>query len=279
MASFADISEYINRATGGNSGSPQFLTKWMPGRVAGAAATALIAGRPASLWTYDSTRGGAGAVPTTVAIPDNTTNGGLLQTDATGGRELWLTFAGAWANVSGRLVIYDRLLHIGSLSGTVTTAQTVGGTLTRNTTGVGNQIWAEIYTIIGVTGTTITASYTDQDNNAAQTTIATGFGATNFREVSRIIPMPLASGDTGVRAVASTTVLATTGTAGNFGITVARPLMSIPLVATGSGGNAGAIAKAMPPVKIDVDACIALAFFPNAVTVPELWAEIFCCER
>lgn len=278
MTAPADLSEYINRATGGNSGNPQYITKFMPGRIAGAAAPATIAGRPASLLTYDSTIG-AGVAPGAVAAPGRTLNGALGQIDATGGRDLWCSFAGGGANVTGRLVLYDRLLHISGLSGTVTTAQTVGGTLTRNTGGTGNQIWAEIYSQVGTTVTTITASYTDQGAASGNTTIATTFGGTGFREQTRIIPLPLNASDSGVQAVASCTVLATTGTAGNFGITVARPLMSIPFEAIGSGGSVSALASGIGPVKIDADACLCLAFFPNTTTVPEIWTDFFFWER
>jgi len=279
MTAFANLSEYINRMTGGNSGSPQNLQKYMNGRIAGVAAPAVVSGRPASLWTYDSTRGGAGTTPTTVEAPDRSFNGGMLQANASGGRELWLTWAGAAGNVAGRVLLYDRLLHIGGLDATNTGAQTVGGTLTRNTSGVGNQIWVVVYTQVGATGTTITASYTNQSGTAGRTTTARTFGGTSFREQTRAMPLPLQAGDTGVQSVESVTVLGTTGAAGNFGVVVAKPLLSIPLLAVGQGGDTGALSKARGPILIDTDACIAMWFFPNATTAPELWIDLSFCER
>ena len=170
MTALTDLSDLVNKATGGNSGTPENLWFHKQARVGGAAATAPIAGRPASLWTYDG-QPAAGATPTSAAICDNTTNGGLKQTDPGGGRQKFLY--GAWATglVAGTLVLYDRLLHIGGLSGTTATAQNVQTTtpspaLTRYTNGSGNMAWAEIYTIIGTTGSTITMSYVDQDGNA-----------------------------------------------------------------------------------------------------------------
>ena len=41
--------------------------------------------------------------------------------------------------------------------------------------------------------------------------------------------MALADGDLGVRSVESVTVTATTGTAGNFGITLFKPLIALPV--------------------------------------------------
>ena len=62
MAAIADLSDLINRSTGGNSGTPDNLFFFKRARVAGAAATAPIAGRPASLWTYDG-QPSAGTAP------------------------------------------------------------------------------------------------------------------------------------------------------------------------------------------------------------------------
>lgn len=277
MGTFADLSAIINRATGGNSGSPEHIWAFKNARVGGAAAVATIAGRWTSLWQYEGSPA-HGAAPGAVAIPDNTTNGGLKQTDPGGGRQKYLLGVAASASQPGVLVLYDRLLHLSGLSGTTTSAQTVGGTLTRYTNGQGNQIWAEIYTQIGGTATTITASYTDQDNNASQTTQAVAFGATNAREAQRMLPLSLAAGDSGVRAVASVTVLATTGTAGDFGIVVAHPLVAIP-IATGGLGMARDLISGIPSLpEILTDACLAWVWIPNGTSAPEIIAEAHFAE-
>ena len=220
MAALSDLSAVINRLTGGNSGTPENLWFNKVARIAGAAATAPLAGRPQSLWTFDG-QPSAGANPTTVAVPDNTTIGGLRQADPGGSREKWLLQGFATGLVAGTLVLYDRLLHIGDLSGTTTTAQTVGGTLTRYTDGLGNFAWAEIYSQVGTTATTIKlSSYTNQDGNTGRVGPTVAFGGTGFREQTRIVLLPVASGDTGIQAIASVQVTATTSTAGNFGITI-----------------------------------------------------------
>lgn len=270
MAALTDLSDLINRASGGNAGTPQNVFFFKAARVAGAAATAPIAGRPASLWTYDGHPAG-GSTPGAVAAPDNTTAGALPFTSAGGGRASWLTQAWATGLVGGTIVLYDRLLHIGGLSGTVTTAQTVGGTLTRNTGGAGNMVMAEIYTIIGTTGTTITMSYTNQSGTSGRTSTAVAIGATGFREVTRAIVLPLQSGDTGVQAVASATVLATTGTAGNFGITVFKPLAYLAIGAPGAPGWRDFITGLPGIPAIDSGACLSLLWFPATTTAPEIF--------
>lgn len=278
MSALTDLSDIANRLTGGNSGTPQHLFAWIDNRIAAAAATATIAGRMTSLWRYNKNPGGEGAVPGAAAIPDNTTSGGLLQTDPSGGRELWLLGMSAVATQAGTLILYDRLLHNGGLSGTVTTAQTVGGTLTRNTGGVGNQIWVEVYTQIGASSTTITASYTNQAGTSGRTTKAVAIGNTGLREAERIIPLPLADGDTGVQAVASVTLAATTGTAGSFGVTVAHPVLILPMQAGGTGGMRDLIAGLPEIDAIDTDACLALAFLANTTTAPQMMLGLSMIE-
>jgi hypothetical protein len=189
-----------------------------------------VAGQWYSLW---ATAPLAGAAPTTAAVPTNATTGALEQgNSATTLRVLEYVLSLA---SGGMLVLCDRLSHQGGLSGTTTTAQTTNlptAALTRYTTGA---IAAyEIYTIIGTTATTITASYTNQAGTTGRTTLASVFGATNNREVGRLIPFTLQQGDTAVQAVASATVLATTGIAGNFGITIFKPLVALPILAYGS---------------------------------------------
>lgn len=279
MTAFADLSEVINRMTGGNSGTPENLFLWIDNRIDSAAASATVAGKWSSLWRYNKTRGGVGAVPGAAAVPDNTTRGGLLQTDPSGGREKWLLGNGIVGTSAGGVLLYDRLLHNGGLSGTVTTAQTVGGTLTRNTGGEGNQIWAEIYTIIGTTATTITASYTNQAGTSGRTTKPVTIGGTGNREAERLLPLPLQDGDTGVQAVASVTLAATTGTAGSFGVTVAKPIGLGIIPAAGSGFWRDYVAGLPGLPGIDTDACLALAFLANGTTAPQLMFAAGMAER
>lgn len=190
-----------------------------------------VGGRLYSFW---ATAPNAGAAPTTAAVPTNTTAGAIGELNATGIQRL------AQMEMSqgngGYVMVCDRLSHQGGLSGTVTTAQTTNlptAALTRYTSGVGVFAALEIYTIIGTTGTTVTMSYTDQGGTNGQTSGAFAIGATQFREASRFLMMPLAAGDTGVRSVESVTVLATTGTAGNFGVTLFKPLFIVPMPAAG----------------------------------------------
>ena len=185
-----------------------------------------VAGRWYDLWT---TVPPVGVAPTTAVVPTSATLGALGQQDG-GGLALGLVAARFNAMNPGVFLLVDRLSHQGGLSGTVTTAQTTNlptAALTRYTDGVGVMIGLTIYTLIGAIGSTVSASYTDQNDNTGNITPLVVIGGSNFNAPSRMVMLPLTGDDTGVKAVASVTVTATTGTAGNFGVTLFKPLAAI----------------------------------------------------
>lgn len=276
-----DLSDIVNRLTGGNNGAPEDIWFSKNDRVAGAAAANTISGRLTSLWEYEGSPSHGGVSPTTVAVPDNTTAGGLKQTDPGGSRKKRLLGMQVGASTVGTLLLLDRLLHKSGLSGTVTTAQGVGGTLTRYTgaESVGNMVFVEIYTQIGTTGTTAVINYTDQDGNSA-TSPAFGIGATNNREAQRLIgPIPLAAGDTGVRAVADIDLVASTGTAGDFGIIIARPLLAVGLGGAGVGGMRDLLGGLPEIQEIKPDACLMLAWLAAGTAPPRMMGSVSMIEK
>lgn len=282
MAAITDLSDLIHRQSGGSNGSPNNLFFHKVPRTGGAAAVAPIIGRGCSLWRYDGTPA-SGAIPASAAIPTLATTGAIPFVAPGGSRDLHLIGASVTPLTAGVYLLYDRLMHVGGLSGTSTASQTVQGAapgtpaITRNTGGAGNIAWYEIYTIIGTTATTLTMSYTDQDGNSASSTI--NIGGTGFREVSRAQRIPLATGDTGIRSIQSVQLTATTGTAGSFGITLARPLAWIPVGAAGTAGWRD-YTTGLPGIPtIDPNACLALMFIPAAATAPELFGTLATVEK
>jgi hypothetical protein len=282
MAAITDLSDLINRQSGGNSGTPENIFFHKVPRVAGVAATVPIAGRGASLWEYDGMPA-KGAVPTSGAIPDRTTQGAIPFTAPGGSRDKHLIGASVAPLVAGVYLLYDRLFHIGGLSGTSTTDQTIQSSpaspaLTRNTGGAGNIAFYEIYTIIGTTGTTLTMTYTNQAGTGSRTSTI-NIGATGFREVTRMQRIPLAAGDSGIQAIEQIQLTATTGTAGNFGITIAQPLAWIPVGAAGTMGWRD-YTTGLPGIPvINPNACLSLMFIPNAATSTELFGSLATIEK
>ena len=191
--------------------------------------TTSVSGRMHSLWGLSPFFGsapGAAAVPTEATV--GALNGFVDNSNITPKRLLQATLA---REVQGTLILADRLSHQSGLSGTATN-QTINlptAALTRYTSGEGVWLSLEIYSQVGVTSTTLLASYTNQAGTTGRTTQAITFGGTGFREVTRAFLLPLQVGDTGVRAVASITMAASTGTAGNFGVTLLKPLFIFPI--------------------------------------------------
>lgn len=277
MGQFADVHELVNRLSGGNSGNPQLLDWHKEPRVAGAASATPAAGQPISLWEYEGTQSNGAVPPTTAAVPDNTTVGGWRQTDPSGGRQLWMPASGSACLAQGRLVLYDRLLHISGLSGTVTTAQTVGGAITRYTNGLGNFAAIEIYTQIGASTTSITMNYTNEAGTTGRTSPTMVWGNTNNREAQRFRMFSVASPDKGVQNIASVTAAATTGTAGNFGVIIGHKLAEYNIV-TSLGGDRRSFLDG-PLVEVLTDACLAFYFVPGTATAPTFDMDAVLVER
>ncbi len=262
MGAIADIDDLVARATGGNSGTPESIWFTRLDRVAGAAIT-FLQNRHYSLWMPDG-QPGAGVAPTTVAAPTNATNGALKQTDPGGGRQKFITtFQNFLSGGHGSLLIYDRLLHVGGLSGTVTTAQTVGGAITRYTGAEswGNQAWYEINAAIGATATTLSMNYTDENGNPAASA-GTVIGGTAFAEQARMQPIRMASGTMGVRGVTDVTLAASTLTAGDIAIVILRPLLELNILQVGGGGCMTFIENI---AEVKPGACLGMVFTPHTV--------------
>lgn len=282
MAAITDLSDLINRQTGGNSGTPENIFFHKVPRVAGVAATAPIAGRGCSLWEYDGMPA-KGAIPTSAAIPDRTLQGAIPFTAPGGTRDKHLIGASITPLTAGVYLLYDRLFHIGGLNATLTTAQTIQGSpaspaLTRNTGGAGNIAFYEIYTIVGTTGVTLTMTYTNQAGTGSRTSTI-NIGGTGFREATRMQRIPLAAGDFGIQSIQQIQLSATTTAAGNFGITIAQPLAWIPVGAAGTMGWRD-YTTGLPGIPvIDPNACLALMFITAAATAPELFGSLATIEK
>jgi hypothetical protein len=218
----------------------------------------------------------APAVPTTSVALDKTSDNAIGPIPgATSGK---LQILGGRFNTSGTagaaVVAVDLLNHSGGLTANITSEQTTNlptAALTRHTGGDGVFIGIVIYSTVGTTATTISVRYTNQAGTANRTSTVTAFGATGFREVGRLILIPLQAGDIGVRSVESVTLAGVTGTAGNFGVCLFKPLMSfsldsttgtMPIDAVSSGGMIGSMAE------FDDDACLTfMAFTPVSQTI------------
>lgn len=186
------------------------------------------------------------STPTTAVLCDGSTPGAILQQPKLGSFTNPLYLAGieylrtTTAGNTLSLMLAQRAAHNGGLSGIVTTAQTTNlptPTLTNVDTTVGVMIGLQVYTALGATTTTVTASYTNSSGTAGRTTQAVAT-LVSMAAGSMLI-LPLQDGDVGVNSVQSVTLAATTGTAGNFGVVLFKPIAMLPFLAVGSWPGIG----------------------------------------
>jgi hypothetical protein len=206
-----------------------------------ASIASVSAGNYVSLWRATG-QPGQGAIPAAAAFCNNALVGAVSFTQQTSPA----TSYGAWANAvcsnSAMVVeLHDRLAHMGGLSGTVTTAQTVnidfnGITADNMVKRIGDanysdiMWWLEWYTATGATAANATVAVTYNDGTTGSLTAA-ALAAT--RPASFMLPLngliPSAASGKYIRAVTSVTLSASTATAGSFGVTATRPRMTMPL--------------------------------------------------
>jgi len=279
MTAILNMSALVNLASKGGTNNPQQVNfkKWP--FIVGLTPGTLVAGSIIDLWQWDGMPGGAGSsAPTTSTAMTNATAGAWGQTTPTSGADLFLCSVNVTSLQAGSVIIYDRLNQSGGMSAIVTSAQTTNlptAGLTRYTNGVGVEAWAEIYTAIGTTATTVKCSYTNTVPTSGQTSQLTTFGSAGFDGAQTVIPMPLAVGDNGVQAVASVTVTASTLTAGNFGVTLVYPLVVLPVPLIGVGFVWSGIASSGGPLDLGTlaNSCLSIAWVGNSATAPYLYGS------
>lgn len=199
------------------------------------------------------------AAPTTAAGGAlDRTSPGAMSIPAPSGTSYITTFSGV-STSAGCLLMADRLVETGALSGVVTTAQTVGSVAlpTRATGALDVELWLEVYTAMGSTACpTVTASYTNQSGTAGQTATLVGGIPITGTLVNRSYRMALQSGDTGVQSVQSVTLGTSTSTAGAFGVVLRRSLLFGMMPVSGVGFTQGYAETGME--KLPDDACVEL---------------------
>lgn len=196
----------------------------------------------ASLWRATG-QPGQGAIPTAAAVCSNDLLGAFQFAQQTAPATSYgaLLYA-VCSNAAASLEIHDRLMHLGGLVGNVATSQTA--VLDLNTNLATNNLdarkgdpnfsdvqwWLEWYVATGGTASNITINVTYSD---ASTGSLTAIPLAATRPASHMIPInsfiPAAASGLFIRAINSVQLTATTGTAGNFGITATRPRMTAPL--------------------------------------------------
>jgi hypothetical protein len=235
------------------------------------------AGVPFSLWNLASLPA-AGAVPTSADYPTKATAGALINFTSPGSGEQVRIARGYMmsSNSATDIQVHDRLAQMAGLSGTVTTAQTVSLALPSNVSAdrIGRadysevQWWVEIYTDIGTSAQTLTVTYTDVDDNSGQTTTVTIGATTNSQNRRcRLVPI-IGAGSEAIKSIQSVQLGATTGTAGNFGITATRAITGMSL-GLGNSSETYDWAELLLPI-VPENACLFIVMFPGTSSTGNL---------
>lgn len=204
------------------------------------AAKASIANQTTGLWaslwraTGYPTQGG---IPTAAALCTNATAGAHTLSVSATGTQYVADFTLRSVNSGMLFQLCDRIAHMGGLSGTVTTAQNVLldlATLAAPSARVGladyTEIdwWLEWYTDTGATAVNVTVNVTYSDlstGNLNNISLAATRRASTCYRLSEYIPT--AKAGLGIKGVNTVTLSATTGTAGNFGVTATRMVFEV----------------------------------------------------
>lgn len=176
-----------------------------------------------------------GTNPTTAAICNQSTTGAMTFANQTAPVKSYLAYLfAASGNTTSSVEIVDRLCHMGGLSGTSTTGQTVNldpVALSVPASRYGSadlsdiQWWLEIYTALGSTGVNATINVDYTDSTTGNLTVL-ALGASPRQ--GRIYPLnALADAGKIIEKINTVTLSATTGAVGDFGFSCMRTRTNI----------------------------------------------------
>lgn len=207
----------------------------------------------------------AGATPPAYSsgsgyVPTRSTTGALGQANAAGGNELRAIGLSARPTVQGSLILYDRLWTCSGFLTNTTSTQSVSspGSLTSGRLrAVGDytdvEMWLEVYTAPGATGATWTIVANDGGGGSRSYTYT---HPANAETAGQMMPVTVPSGAAaGVQQVTSFAASISSGTAGDIGVTLLRPIAEIDLALINTPSFRGALDLAL--AKVADDACLA----------------------
>lgn len=236
-----------------------------------------VAGGFSSLWRATGVPAQA-SIPGAAAVCDRTLTGALSFSNPTAPSRTYLArLAMLSANSATNVDIHDRLGHMGGLSGTVTTAQSVNVDVDVATSnmvlrrGDANfsdvQWWLEWYTATGATVVNATCAVTYDDASTGNVVVA----LTASVAASRMLPILPAVAGRFIKSIQSVTLSATTGTAGSFGVTATRNMGGLFLGLANAGVVADWASVGLP--RIHDDACLMMIMVPSTTSTGLLYGH------
>lgn len=195
-------------------------------------------GRMCSLWRATG-QPAQGAIPTTAALCDNNTLGGVQFEQQTEPAESYLAQMTLLAgNSAMSWEIHDRIAHRGGLVLNVTTSQTVElelDTLAPSADRIGDanyadvQTWLEVYADGGATASNATINVTFHDDSTGNLSVQAVGGTLRIGNMFSVDALrTTAQQGLNIKRINTVILSASTGAAGNFGFTFTRPRAYVP---------------------------------------------------
>lgn len=215
-------------------------------------------------------------------LAGTSTTTGVVPTDATAGCPTINAFGGGNTGYISRIegsnivachiALYDCLWKGGAYAFNVSTSGNSPASYSSRVPGgtdyTGLELWYEQVTA-GTLVQNVNVTYKDQDD-ASSTTGTVAMPAAMI--VGRMMQLPLAAGDTGIRGV--TGVVGTVASAGTFNLLVMRPLGGVRIRAANDGVVQDALMTGLPIVFADSALMMIVTADSTATQLPELVVDI-----
>lgn len=235
-----------------------------------------------SLWGVASrgVRWPTGSIPSTAENPTDATTGAILLPAFSGSNKGYIVSFKPMGATVNTWMVYDRIGHMGGLSGTNTGSQTVSLAISTPVTDgrcrsdMADVEWyVEIYTDIGTTAANLTVTYTDTADTGSKTITITGFsGASPLNRAGRCVTLTPTDGIP-IKSVQSVQLSGTTGTAGSFGITArVRKCVVGQMIANISPPGTDGISIGLPEIKSNV--CLEVLVICSTTSTGVLYGEL-----
>lgn len=267
MAGFTSYDDLVNEITVNGKSYDYFFSK--------VSSAPEASGVWHSLWKIGGYPG-AGADPAgTPGTQYDDAAGAMFFPDQASDQKHLISF-GALSTQSVILLLYDRLVGVGGISVASTGNKTINSSALLRYSGAAAknvQCWLEVTTATTTTAPVVSMnSYTDQDGNTAQAGGSVTFPAAATNVDALIGPMPLATGDLGVRSVETINV-ATAAAAGVVNVILIRPLAYL-YVPTSAAIERDTVLQITSLPRIYDGASLCLAYMASGTTAPTIMGSI-----
>ena len=244
-----------------------------PSEIIKASLASTVAGQLFSLYRAAGTAPQQPVPPTTHVVCTNATAGAIApQFAMVGGNSLYIDSISNQFAVAGQMRIVDRVIHGGGLSGTVLTAQAINTPALPDTITPARCRWfLEWYADTGATASNATIAVTHTDATSANIVVAIGGTVRTGRKIE-LVP---AAGKIIASVLQCTSLSASTGTAGNFGVTCQHYSgVKAGVLAANTSIEYESLMREMPRP----DACLAAEILCSTISTGAVEGDIFLMQ-